>query len=71
LLRIKTGRTFSLIPQSKSQISPRWGTILLSFKQSGEIVSRERDIVVIERAGIEWRETAEDLFCDYLLLVGR
>jgi len=70
-LRIKTGRTFSIIPQSKSQTSPRWGTILLPFKHGGELVSRERDFAVVERAGIEGRKTAEDFFCDRLLLLGR
>ena len=70
-LRIKTGRTLSIIPQSKSQTSPRWGTILLPFKHGGELVSRERDFAIVERAGIEGRKTAEDFFCNRLLLLGR
>jgi len=53
------------------QTSPRWGTILLPFKHGGELVSSVRNIAVVERAGIEWRKTAKDFFCDRLLLMGR
>ena len=67
----RTGRTFSIIPQSKSQTSPRWGTILLPFEHGGESIPCQSHFLVVERTGIEWRETTEDFLCDGLFLFGR
>lgn len=68
LVRISTGRIFSTIPQSKSQISPRLGIMLFLFDQRSELIARCRDLLLAQRTRINRRQPAKNLFYKDLLL---
>ncbi len=49
-LTIRTGRTFSAMPRSNSQISPRAGVILFGVQHHHQLVSRMGGLFIIEWA---------------------
>src|SRR6185436_14549280 len=55
-LRMRTGRTFSTMPQSNNQISPRLGGTLLLIEQGSNLVAGGGGCVVVQRAGIPGRQ---------------
>jgi hypothetical protein len=50
LLTTSAGRTFSAMPRSNNQTSPRWGAILFRFEKVKQFVGRVRDFPVVQRA---------------------
>ena len=69
-LMTKAGRTFSAIPKSKSQTSPRAGVIFLGFKKRKELVCRVGGFLVVQRTRIEWNDPLQELRCEGPLVLG-
>lgn len=63
-LRISAGRTFSAMPRSSSQTSPRTGFIFLCIKHSEERIRRVSGFFVVQRARIERNGAAKELGCE-------
>ena len=68
--KISTGRTFSTMPQSNSQTSPRRGVILFLVQHGGQLIPCRGDLRVVQRAGIERRQPAKQLFHELPLFRG-
>src|SRR5437773_8694100 len=66
---MRTGRTFSTMPQSHNQTSPRLGGTLLLVEHRGQLVSGSGGHVIGQRAGIPRREVVNDLSDKLLLLL--
>jgi len=56
-----TGRTFSAIPQSNIQTSPRLGIMLFALQHGSQIVARTCHHLVFQRARVNWWQPAEKL----------
>jgi hypothetical protein len=69
MLKMKTGRTFSIMPQSNSQTSPRLGGTFLLSQHCGQCVASGSGNVIVERAGIPRRKMANDFSHELLLFL--
>jgi hypothetical protein len=65
----EAGRTFSAIPRSNNQTSPRRGVVLFSVKKCKEVVRGVRGFLIVERARIERDRPPQELRGKYTLLV--
>ena len=70
MLRMRTGRTFSIMPQSQSQTSPRLGTTFLLVEHGGDLVPSGRGNRIVKWTGIPRREAENELAYDLLFLFG-
>src|SRR5436309_4828752 len=66
-LKMRTGRTFSTMPQSNNQTSPRLGGTLFLVEHRGQLVSGSSGDVIAQRAGIPRRQVVNDLAHKLLL----
>jgi hypothetical protein len=64
---MRTGRTFSTMPQSNSQTSPRLGGTFLLIQHRGQRVPSVSGNVIAERAGIPRRKMLNDFLHELLL----
>ena len=64
---MRTGRTFSTMPQSNSQTSPRLGGTFLLIQHRGQRVPSVSGNVIVERAGIPLRKMLNDFSHELLL----
>src|SRR5258706_12755230 len=70
MLKLRTGRTFSIMPQSKSHTSPRLRTMLILLETGGHLVPRPRDFLVVQWPRVEGWQAPQNLFGDELLFLG-
>lgn len=68
-LKMRTGRTFSTIPQSNSQTSPRLGGTFFLVEDCGQLVSSTGGNIIVQRTGIPRREEVNDLPHKFLLFL--
>src|SRR6266480_4402189 len=67
MLRMRTGRTFSTMPQSNNQTSPRLGGTFLLAHYRGQCVAGGGGNIIVERAGIPRRKMVNDFPHELLL----
>src|SRR4029450_8562484 len=69
MLKMRTGRTFSTMPQSNSQTSPRLGGTFLLSQHCGQRIASGSGDVIVKRAGIPRPKMANDFSHELLLFL--
>lgn len=71
MLKTITGRTFSAMPQSNIQTSPRLGVMFFAFEYGSQVVAGACQHLVLQRAGVNWRQPPEELSYEHLFFCRR